>query len=61
MGAHHRLGRFARHPENLPDAETHRPEAGHFAVEDSLNEIASGMHGFYADKVVRKATQQANA
>jgi hypothetical protein len=55
------LGRFARHPENLPDAETHRPEAGHFAVEDSLNEIASGMHGFYADKVVRKATQQANA
>jgi hypothetical protein len=30
-------------------------------VEDSLNEIASGMHRFYSDKVARKAAQQANA
>lgn len=41
--------------KDLPNAEMHRLAAGHFAVEDSLNEIASGMHRFYSDKVVRKA------
>jgi hypothetical protein len=25
--------------------------AGHFAVEDSLNEIAAGIHRFYAEQV----------
>jgi hypothetical protein len=29
----------------------HRLDAGHFAVEDSLNEIAEGMHRFYLDHV----------
>ena len=38
--------------KDLPKAEIHRLEAGHFAVEDSLNEIAQGMHSFYRDKVV---------
>ena len=41
--------------KDLPNAEMHRLAAGHFAVEDSLNEIASGMHRFYSDKVVCKA------
>jgi TM2 domain-containing membrane protein YozV len=29
----------------------HRLAAGHFAVEDSLNEIVEGMHRFYLGKV----------
>jgi pimeloyl-ACP methyl ester carboxylesterase len=37
--------------KDLPKAEMHRLAAGHFAVEDSLNEIADGMHAFYVDKV----------
>ena len=37
--------------EDLPKAEMHRLAAGHFAVEDSLNEIVEGMHRFYVDKV----------
>jgi pimeloyl-ACP methyl ester carboxylesterase len=36
---------------DLPKAEMHRLDAGHFAVEDSLNEIAEGMHRFYLDHV----------
>jgi nuclear transport factor 2 (NTF2) superfamily protein len=32
---------------DLPHAEIHRLAAGHFAVEDSLDEIAAGMHRFY--------------
>ena len=36
---------------DLPKAEMHRLDAGHFAVEDSLNEIAEGMHRFYVDNV----------
>ena len=38
---------------DLPKAEMHRLDAGHFAVEDSLNEIAEGMHRFYIDHVRR--------
>ncbi len=37
--------------KDLPDAEMHRLDAGHFAVEDSLAKIAAEMHRFYADKV----------
>jgi len=37
--------------KDLPGAEMHRLQAGHFAVEDSLHEIAEGMHRFYRDKV----------
>jgi pimeloyl-ACP methyl ester carboxylesterase len=40
--------------KDLPKAEIHRLAAGHFAVEDSLNEIAEGMHRFYVDKVAPK-------
>ena len=39
---------------DLPEAEMHRLNAGHFAVEDSLNEIAEGMHRFYIDKVATR-------
>jgi pimeloyl-ACP methyl ester carboxylesterase len=41
--------------KDLPNAEMHRLAAGHFAVEDSLNEIASGMHRFYSENIARKA------
>ena len=37
--------------KDLPKAEMHRLAAGHFAIEDSLNEIAEGMHRFYVDKI----------
>jgi pimeloyl-ACP methyl ester carboxylesterase len=39
--------------EALPHAEMHRLDSGHFAVEDSLDEIAAKMIGFY-DKQVRE-------
>lgn len=37
--------------KDLPKAEIHRLDAGHFAVEDNLNYISSAMHRFYATKV----------
>ena len=37
--------------KDLPQAEMHRLTAGHFAVEDSLSEIAEGIHRFYVEKV----------
>jgi pimeloyl-ACP methyl ester carboxylesterase len=36
---------------DLPKAEMHRLATGHFAVEDSLNEIVESMHCFYLGKV----------
>jgi len=39
--------------EDLPNAEIHRLEGGHFAVEDFLDQIASGMIRFYDTKVTR--------
>jgi pimeloyl-ACP methyl ester carboxylesterase len=36
---------------DLPDAEIHRLDSGHFAVEDCLNEIASTIQRFYHKKV----------
>ena len=36
---------------DLPDAELHRLQAGHFAVEDHLDYIASHMKRFYAARV----------
>jgi pimeloyl-ACP methyl ester carboxylesterase len=39
--------------QDLPQAEMHRLDSGHFAVEDSLDEIAAGMHRFYQEKVKR--------
>jgi len=37
--------------QDLPNAEIHRLDAGHFAVEDHLDYISSCMHRFYATKV----------
>ena len=45
---------------DLPDAELHRLQAGHFAVEDHLDYIASHMKRFYAAKVAG-ATSAATA
>jgi pimeloyl-ACP methyl ester carboxylesterase len=39
--------------EALPQAEMHRLDSGHFALEDSLEEIASKMTGFYDRQVAR--------
>jgi pimeloyl-ACP methyl ester carboxylesterase len=36
---------------DLPKAEMHRLDAGHFAVEDNLEYISKEMHRFYAAKV----------
>ena len=36
---------------DLPDAEIHRLDAGHFAVEDCLDEIVSGIKDFYDTNV----------
>lgn len=36
---------------DLPDAEIHRLDSGHFAVEDRLHEIAGGIHRFFLEKV----------
>jgi pimeloyl-ACP methyl ester carboxylesterase len=43
--------------KDLPKAEMHRLAAGHFAVEDSLNEIAESMHRFYSEKVAAKGSR----
>lgn len=37
--------------KDLPQAEMHRLDAGHFAVEDHLDYIANNIHRFYAEKV----------
>ncbi len=36
---------------DLPDAEMHRLDSGHFALEDCLDEIAAGIRRFYDEKV----------
>jgi pimeloyl-ACP methyl ester carboxylesterase len=41
--------------QDLPKAEMHRLESGHFAVEDCLTYISENMHRFYDHVVVRKA------
>ena len=45
--------------KDLPDAEMHRLDAGHFAVEDSLAEISAEMHRFYVDKVATEKKESA--
>jgi pimeloyl-ACP methyl ester carboxylesterase len=40
--------------KDLPKAEMHRLEAGHFAVEDCLDYIAENIHRFYQDVVSGK-------
>ena len=39
--------------KDLPKAEMHRLNSGHFAVEDSLDYIASNIHRFYTEKVAK--------
>jgi len=43
--------------KDLPNAEMHRLDAGHFAVEDHLGYISSNMHRFYAEKVANGKKQ----
>jgi len=48
---------------DLPDAEIHRLDSGHFALEDCLDEIAAGMRRFYEEKVsspIRKVARKAS-
>jgi pimeloyl-ACP methyl ester carboxylesterase len=40
---------------DLPNAEIHRLNSGHFAVEDCLGEISSNIKRFYPEKVVKEA------
>ena len=40
---------------DLPEAEMHRLDSGHFAVEDCLPEIAANIHRFYDEKVTLDA------
>jgi len=40
---------------DLPKAEMHRLEAGHFAVEDCLDYISKHMHRFYDERVAAKS------
>jgi pimeloyl-ACP methyl ester carboxylesterase len=40
---------------DLPKAEMHRLEAGHFAVQDCLDYISEHMRRFYRDRVPPKA------
>jgi len=40
---------------DLPDAEIHRLDTGHFAVEDSLDVIAAGIRSFYDRRVASPA------
>jgi pimeloyl-ACP methyl ester carboxylesterase len=38
---------------DLPNAEMHRLDSGHFAVEDCLGEITSNIQRFYLERVVK--------
>ena len=47
---------------DLPNAEMHRLASGHFAVEDSLEEIATNFGRFYEEKVaIRSRARQKTA
>src|ERR687897_346814 len=39
--------------KDLPDAEMHRLDSGHFALEDCLDEITSNIQRFYLERVVQ--------
>ena len=41
--------------QDVPDAEMHRLDSGHFAVEDCLEQIATNMARFYDEKVTQEA------
>jgi pimeloyl-ACP methyl ester carboxylesterase len=39
--------------KDIPDAEIHRLDSGHFAVEDCIEKIVADMRRFYLEKVVK--------
>lgn len=39
--------------KDLPNADMHRLDSGHFAVEDCLDEIADNVNRFYLERVVK--------
>ena len=39
--------------KDIPEAEIHRLDSGHFAVEDCLEEIMTNMQRFYLEKIVQ--------
>jgi hypothetical protein len=41
------------YPNDLPHAEMHRLQSVHFAVEDSLEQIAAGIHRFFTTRKVK--------
>jgi pimeloyl-ACP methyl ester carboxylesterase len=43
--------------KDLPNAEMHRLESGHFAVEDCLGEITSNIRRFYLESVIKASAQ----
>jgi pimeloyl-ACP methyl ester carboxylesterase len=45
--------------KDLPQAELHRLDSGHFAVEDCLDYIAGNMHRFYEEKVAGQELREA--
>ncbi len=46
--------------KDLPNAEMHRLESGHFAVEDCLDQIATNMHRFYDERVAPSQAKRAS-
>jgi pimeloyl-ACP methyl ester carboxylesterase len=46
---------------DVPRAELHRLDSGHFAVEDCLAEIAAGIRRFYDEQVTTSATTRRSA
>ncbi|MFL6486158.1 MAG: alpha/beta fold hydrolase [Nitrososphaera sp.] len=39
--------------KDIPDAEIHMLDSGHFAVEDCIEEIVTHIHKFYLDKIIQ--------
>ena len=39
--------------KDIPDAEIHRLDSGHFVAEDCLEEIATNMRRFYLEKIIQ--------
>jgi len=46
--------------KDLPEAEMHRLESGHFAVEDCLEQIATNIHRFFDERVSRSQSKRAS-
>ena len=44
--------------KDVPKAEMHRLDSGHFAVEDCLEQIATNIHRFYDEQVSRSQSKK---